>query len=393
MRSLFRAAGAALALVALLAPLPSPAQTQPPYLIPVVLSLTGAAAFSAQSHHETLEEFERFTNAHGGIKGRPIHFDFHDDTSNPATAVQITNALIATKTPIILGSGIVATCSAIAPLVAASGPVQFCFSPGFFPKPGSYSFSGSTSLDYLVPTVLRFMRDKGYKRLAFISATDATGQSADKASLDGLKKPENAGITVTDYEHFNPTDVSVTAQITNLKASHPEGVVVWASGPAFGTVLRALNDAGVDVPVLTSAANMNKTQLDQYARFVPKELYFNTFRFFDRAHIAPGPLKTNVEAFYDQFRKDGVQVAPDSSYAWDVGMITVAALRDLGVGATPEQIRDYIEKLHNFAGINGTYDFSINDQHGLTEQAVLVVRWQPDKHDWVAVSGPNGKPL
>ena len=392
-RSRLRAFAAALAVLALATPQAAPAQTKPaPYVINVVLSLTGSAAFSAASHHETLVEFERYIDSHGGIRGRPIHFDFHDDESNPAVAVQITNGLLPSKPIVILGSGIVATCSAMAPLMV-NGPVQYCISPGFFPKPGSNSFSASTSLDYLVPAVLRFMRDKGYKRLAVVSATDATGQSADHATLDGLRRPENKGITVVDYEHVSPADVSMSAQISNLKSARPDAVVAWVTGTPFGTVLRALNDAGLDVPVLTSAANMNRDQLAQYARFIPKRLYFNSFRFFDRAHIAPGPLKTNVDAFFDQFRKDGVKPSPDSSYAWDVGLIVVSALRDLGLNATPEALREYIFNIRSFVGINGVYDFATHDQHGLTDSAIIVVRWVPEKGDWVAVSTPFAKPL
>lgn len=376
----------------LFAPLPSGAQTKDPYVINVVLSLTGTAAFSGESHHKTLVELEHYVNEHGGVRGRPIHFDFHDDGTNPATAVQIVNGILPSKPSIVLGSGIVATCSAMAPLMV-NGPVQYCISPGYTPKPDSYSFSASTSLNYLVPAMVRFLRDKGYRRIAVISATDATGQAADKATLDGLKRKENEGTTIVDYQHFNPGDVSVSAQVASMKAARPDAVVAWATGSPFGTVLRALNDGGLKVPVMTSAANMTREQLEQYASFVPDELYFNTFRFYDRAHISPGPLKKNVDAFYEQFRKDNVAPQPDSSYAWDVGLIVVSALRDLGLDATAAQIRDYIESLHSFVGINGVYDFLTHDQHGLTDSAVLVVRWNAKTRDWIAVSGPFGKPF
>ena len=229
----------------LLAPVSVAAQTKDPYVINVVLPLTGTAAFSGESHHKTLVELEHYVNEHGGVRGRPIHFDFHDDGSNPTTAVQIVNGILPSKPSVILGSGIVATCSAMAPLMA-NGPVQYCISPGYSTgNLDSYSFSASTSLNYLVPAMVRFPRDR---RVTGVSPSSRQPmqpeQAADKATLDGLKRKENDGTTIVDYQHFNPGDVSVSAQVASMKAARPDAVVAWATGSPFGTVLRALNDGG-----------------------------------------------------------------------------------------------------------------------------------------------------
>ena len=67
-----RAVAAAFGMLMLSTPLAAPAQTNTaPYVINVVLSLTGTAAFSAASHHETLVEFERYVDSHGGVRRPP----------------------------------------------------------------------------------------------------------------------------------------------------------------------------------------------------------------------------------------------------------------------------------------------------------------------------------
>ena len=65
-------------------------------------------------------------------------------------------------------------------------------------------------------------------------------------------------------------------------------------------------------------------------------------------------------------------------------------MRKLGPSATPEQIRDYIETLHGFAGVSGVYDFRAGDQHGIGENGVVMVRWNPGNDTFVAVSKRSG---
>ena len=74
-------------------------------------------------------------------------------------------------------------------------------------------------------------------------------------------------------------------------------------------------------------------------------------------------------------------------------MIVVDALRHLGPQATAKSVRDYILQLHDFAGVNGLYDFRRGDQRGIDPQSSVVVRWDQSKDDFVTISKPGGLPL
>ena len=148
-----------------------------------------------------------------------------------------------------------------------NGPVAWCFSPGLSPASGGYVFAASVALANIEPAMVRFMRLKGARRIAMISTTDASGQATEKATYDSLALRENQSVQLVAAEHFNVPDTSVAAQIARIKAAQPDSIIVWAAGGAFGTVLRALTDAGLNVPVMTTAANLNPTQLRQFASF------------------------------------------------------------------------------------------------------------------------------
>src|SRR5215471_5682239 len=81
--------------------------------IEAVMPLTGGGSFLGLGEQKSLQLAEKVVNAAGGINGTPIHFAYHDDQSSPQIAVQLTNEVIASRPAVMLGSSLVAMCSAI----------------------------------------------------------------------------------------------------------------------------------------------------------------------------------------------------------------------------------------------------------------------------------------
>jgi len=79
--------------------------------------------------------------------------------------------------------------------------------------------------------------------------------------------------------------------------------------------------------------------------------------------------------------------------AWDMLMIVVDAYRKLGTDATPAQIKDYVNAIRGRPGIYGMLDFSSNPQRGVLPEWITLVRYDPGKQSFTAVSKPGGSPL
>jgi branched-chain amino acid transport system substrate-binding protein len=363
-----------------------------PYTIPVILSLSGPAAFLGKEQADSLHLLETNVNAHGGVQGTKIHFEVVDDATSPQTAVQLANAILAQHPPVVLGPSVVATCSAIAPLVKAAGPVAFCLSPGVHPEDGSYQFSSGVSTYDIFKVALRYFRLSGHARIAMLSSTDATGQDGDRAFDAAASLPENHAVVLVDREHFAPSDVSVTAQLARIKESKPQVVILFATGTPFGATLRAFVDSGMDVPIFTSTGNMTYAQMAQYAQFDLHRLYFVGLRFFDSAHIGPGPLHDAVSTFVNAFRSAGTLPDIGQGLAWDPGLLVVAALQKYGTGLTAEQLRTFIASQRSFVGINGLYNFPGVPQRGINDLAAVMAHWDPQAKAFVVVSTPGGVP-
>lgn len=371
--------------------LAGPAQAAP-RTIDVVLPLTGATAFLGKAQQQALQNLETAV-ANGAIKYAPVHFEFHDDQSSPQNAVQLANGLKAGNPALILGSSQVAMCNAMAPLMKA-GPVMFCFSPGIHPAAGSFVFTSGVDTRDLASSMIRYWRMKGVTRLGLITSTDASGQDAERNIRAIIAMPENKDITIVGDARFNPGDVSVAAQIQRIKSTKPEALIAWATGGPIATVFKGISEAALDVPVATTNGNMTYAQMDQYAGFLPKELYIPSAQFMGPA---PGATLTPaLEAahavFYGAFKASGVAPDSASTLAWDPALLVLEALAEVPPDATAEQLRARMATTKGFTGVNGTYDLNAVPQRGLDESDVVVTRWSVATHTWQPVSLPRGVP-
>jgi branched-chain amino acid transport system substrate-binding protein len=361
-----------------------------PIEINVILSLSGQVAFLGRAEQQSLQLLETTVNKNGGINGRPVKFVIADDQSNPQVAIQLTNALLSQNISMLLGPNFQASCLAMEPLVIKSGPVEYCFSPGIPATPGSYVYSATvSSRDDQVATV-RYLRGRGWTRIGIIATTDATGQVFDSTLDAALAMPENKGLEVVAREHFSPTDISVAAQITRIKAANPQVIIAWAAGTPFATVLRAINDQALSIPIFGGNGNMNFAQLAQYSAFMPKELYFSGRRAFAPDPAAPPPVRKVQSLYFNAFRDISIQPDFFGLIPWDPALLYIDALRHLGPSPSAAQVNAYIQNLHEWAGVQGYYNFSDGSQRGIGIDGAVIDRWDPSTHAFVAVSKPGG---
>jgi branched-chain amino acid transport system substrate-binding protein len=372
----------------------APARAAEPYQINVVVPLTGSGAFLGQGEKKALELAEKSVNDAGGIKGRPLQFIFQDDQSNPQVGVQLASGIVAKKPAVILGSSLVAVCRAMAPLMKNDGPVHYCFSPGLHPPPGSYSFTASVSTYDLADLAIRYFRQKGWTRLAFLFSADATGQDAENGFDKILAMPENKDMKVVAKAHFNITDVSVAAQIESIKAAQPQAFVAWSTGTPIATVFRGMIQANLNVPMATTDGNMTYEQMKSYASFLPEQLYIPAGQYVIRDPSLVPPAVAKEQAEFNRVY-DGAKVKPDepSELAWQPAMVVIHALQTLGPDASAEQIRNFIANLENYPSIDGVLNFKTVPQRGLSVGNAVMTLWGKQNQVWQVVSKPGGAPL
>jgi branched-chain amino acid transport system substrate-binding protein len=374
---------------AALVPRAVPAQ-EAPFDLDVMLSLTGSGAFGGLTNQKSQVVFEQLVNAQGGIRGRPLHLVFHDDQTSPQLAVQLMTSIMNRHPAVVIGPAYAALCNAVAAMVP-NGPVDYCLSPTIYPPKGSYVFSNGPSQADLIATMVRYYKDRGIKRVAVVTTTDATGQDADKAIAAAFALPEmkTAGVALVAHEHYNPTELDIGAQIARMKSSNPGGVICWTSGTPLATFLRGWQQTGLDIPIGTSPSNMTRIQMTQYKPILPHQLFFTG---------APYPVgmgqnlavRALVDEYANAMKKANIVTDLQTGLSWDPLSIVVDALRHVGPTATATQIRDYIATLRGFAALDGLYDFVQIPQRGIDGSNLIVMQWDAPRDTWIAATRIGG---
>lgn len=372
----------------------SGAATGSPVTIHAILSVTGSAAFLGKEEKTSLLALQKQVNSSGGINGHPVKFDISDNQTTASVSVSLASPLIA-QVPLMIVGSITTVDRPVDDLATSSGPVIYDLSPGDHPARGSYVYSSGNSTTNQAQAFINFAESKGWHHIGVLTSTDASGQDGWK-NINKAVQGSNGAVTVTDHETFAPSAVSVTTQLSKIKATNPQAFMVWTTGTPFSTVAKGMQQEGMEsLPTMTTNGNESYKELTGLSGELPTQLYFPSSQFQLSQSQLSGQAKTVVANFDSAIKATG-QPVPDEgeALAWDPGLLFVSALKKEGIHASASQIHSYLDSLTNFAGVNGTYNFtdkSVPDNRGLTISSVYVTQWNSSAKNWTPVSGAGGK--
>ena len=139
-----------------------------------------------------------------------------------------------------------------------------------------------------------------------------------------------------------------------------------------------------------STGNTTYEKMAQYANILPKTLIFPSTSQATPGGVGPGPIRDAQTVYFKAFKEAGARPDLTATMAWDPAMILIDAYRHLGLDTTPDKVRDYIEHLHSYIGVNGVYDFADGSQRGLTENACVILRYDGASDTFINASRPAG---
>lgn len=346
-----------------------------PYTLGAVLSLSGTYAGLGEPEKNTIVmELERINEA-GGVNGHPVEVVFEDDATDPAKAQASTVRLIeqldvmaiigATGTGQTMGMrGDIDRAGVPQVSVAGGTVITAQFDPLVFQTPWSNSL--------VVPFTLGRLRDAGITRIALVY--DTGGFGTDGAAVVKANAADY-GITVIAEQTFNPGDTDMTAQLTKIKGSDPQAVVLWNAGKEAAIVAKNMQQLGMTFPLYGSHGNARAEFADGAGDAS------EGFRFAAGKILVPETYGTDTESYqvateFIERYTERYGKTPDTfaGHAYDALYLIVEAMRRLPEGFTREDLRDEIERTKGFVGIGGIFTFSAEDHNGLSEDDLVMYR-------------------
>ena len=284
--------------------------------------LTGKASTYGQSVKEGAELYQDEINNAGGINGKKVQFVFEDDEADPNKAIQAFNKLVDDEgVTAILGAVTSGASKAIGPLATSKSIPMITPSstePNITKDGGDFVFRGCFIDSYQGKILAKYTTDTLKKKKAAVLYNVASDYS--KGIADAYKAElEKDGGTVAEFLTYNDSDKDFNAQLTKIKASNPDVLVLPDYYNVVGLIAKQARDMGISAQLLGGDGWESEDLTKIGGTAVNGALYLNHYYTQD----TDKNVSDFVNAYKKKFSKD-----PDAfaALAYDSAKILVKAI-------------------------------------------------------------------
>ncbi len=230
-------------------------------------ALSGAAGQYGQSIKNGLQLAVEEINAEGGVKGNKLALQIEDEQTKKEQAIDVFKKLIfQDKVLMLFGPTLSSSAQAADPVAQAAKIVVFGTSntADGITSIGDYVFRNSVTEADVLPETLRVaIKHANVKKVAVLYGNNdiftKSGYDAFKKALEDLKVP------VTTTETFSTGDVDFKAQLTKIKATNPDAIVLSALIAEGAPIMVQARQLGIDVPFI-GGNGMNTVKIFDLAK-------------------------------------------------------------------------------------------------------------------------------
>jgi branched-chain amino acid transport system substrate-binding protein len=351
--------------------------TGEPIVIGAIVSATGANAPLGEPERNVLQMMETQINAAGGVLGRPLKVVVLDDKTDAKEAVTAANRLMDQEKAIAL---IAATGSAstlaVKPLTAEKGLPQMAMAAAndiTDVAPAEWIWRTPPKDALAVQRALSYVSESlKITRIAVLHDENAFGASG-AAEID--KRAADFGLQVVATESYKTNDTDLTAQLTKIKGSSPEAIIVWGTNPGPALAAKNMKQLNMDVPFVGSHGIANKTFID-LAGDAAEGVVFPAGKLLIPDSITDPQQKQVVDAFIaDYTAQYGSAPNTFAGHAFDALSLLVAAITSAG-STDAAAIQGALDKIQGFPGTGGIYNYSPTNHDGLVVDDMIMVKIQ-----------------
>ncbi|MDP2660811.1 MAG: ABC transporter substrate-binding protein [Dehalococcoidia bacterium] len=359
---------------AVAAPTTAPAASTEPFKIGFVNSASGYMAPMGTPERDAVLMLEEKVNKQGGINGRPLKIVYYDDESDETKGVLAIKKLINDDKVLgIIGTSASGIAMAEVP-VAEDAKVPFVTmqsAKSTILPDKKWIFKLPLSEAFYVEALYKWLKGESFTKFAWISQGAGFGREAMKY-VDNTAAQQ--GLTVVVKEEYGPTDTDMTPQLTKVKASAAQALVVYGAEAAGAIVVRQAKDMGITIPVIgPESLTMPAIMGDQQLRNGLENLFVLAHKGdvwlqipdTDSQKTVLKGLAADLQAKYGATRTmsmwDGV--------ANDAFNVMVGALQKANPDPTKledarSKVRDAIEQVKGYLGATSTLNYSASDHEG-----------------------------
>lgn len=321
----------------------------------------------------------------GKIDGGELKVIIFDSEGKEASAVLAAKRLIEKENVLaLIGPVMTGAAAAVVPIVEKNGiPMLFLGGGTMVTEPVElrrYCFRIAHSHRQAPMKALEHLKRAGITKFGILYVNNAFGRNGMEELSEWAPK---FGLKVTGKESVERGDVDMTPQLTKLRDSGAETILVWVVGKPAVIIFKNYRQMDIKIPFLG-----NHGMADSLFREKVGDDFIGAQILAPRVFAPEGlPENDPAKEFLVNLKKKYIETygyVPGTfdGNAYDAVRLLAEALKN---GAkTPEAIKNYLEKnIHNWEGTSGTLNYHPGDHGGLYSGQLMVVTAVKEGDGWI----------
>jgi len=354
------------------------------YKVGVMAAITGGASFLGAPERDAAAMIQEQVTTVTGPDGveHPVEFIIMDTEGKADVTISVAKKLIDDEKVIaIVGTTTSGTSMALVPVMQeAEIPMISMASSGAIVSPVSerkWIFKTAQNNSHTAPWQVRYAKTKGLTKVANFYVNDAYGEDGAEAIREACAAE---GVEIVLEETFAAADKDMTAQLTKLKASDAQALLVTAITPAAAIITKQYREMAIDMPIIHNHGIGMKPFIDVATPEAAEGVLFPMGKLVAADALPDSdPQKAVLNKFVSDFTaSSGNPPSTFAGHAWDAVMLVLTGLEqipaDVEQADLPARLRDEIEGIQDFVGISGVFNLSPTDHVGMSPDDVVLCR-------------------
>ena len=331
--------------------------------IGVIGPQTGASAETGQAVANGAKIAADYINENGGINGRKIELLIMDGKNDPAESLNAANKLILQDEVLaIMGCTGSSATIAIMPTVKENKIpllVETASASKITEEGNEYVFRIAATTRQEAEAVEEILPEIGFTNVALLGVNTDWGRGAEE---EFTKVVNNKGGTIACSEHFEGNAVDFYPQLTNIKNSGANSIILTADSSLIIMILRQMKDLDLNIPVLTSGGSDFTDGIIELAGAETAE-GLRSIAFFNPALPEKAASPELHELFVEKWQEAGHlwRKMPEGTKGFDGINVLAEAMKNVKGKITSERIQEALKTV-DYAGITGQLNFDEQGQ-------------------------------
>jgi branched-chain amino acid transport system substrate-binding protein len=354
-----------------------PSLAQQPIKIGTSIAVTGRDKVQGGYVREGYQLCQKHVNDKGGVLGRPIEFLIRDDASDPKTAVDLYEKLIAEdKVDAVMGPYGSASTNAVADVTEKYRKFMIAPAAGttsIWEKGRKYLVMVLSPLEGATEGTIDLAARNGLKTMALINVDTLPAKAVAKGALDLAKKK---GLQVVFHETYPAGTTDFSAILNKVKEAKPDLLIVNYVPAEVIAITRQMKELDVNVKMLSATPGAGFQDYQKTLANLAEFVYAGSY--WDPSLPYPGNPEF-VASYQKEFNHAPAFI---SAAAYAGCQLFADAVRRAG-SLDSDKLWEEILKLKTKTVLG---DFAVDERGFQVGHKAITIQWQDGKQ---AVVWPN----